>query len=112
MLSGGRIAVVSDFQYWGRNSQSLVATGATLASTHHKLADKLKTSEVVLKKLKIEGTDAVAIGDSPYDAEAAGKADVRTIGVLCGGFTETELRKAGSRLAALGRDRDFRSRHP
>jgi phosphoglycolate phosphatase-like HAD superfamily hydrolase len=51
--------------------------------------------EVVLKKLKIEGTDAVAIGDTPYDAEAAGKAKVATIGVLCGGFTEKSLRQAG-----------------
>jgi HAD superfamily hydrolase (TIGR01509 family) len=51
--------------------------------------------EVVLEKLAIKGGDAVAIGDSPYDAEAAGKADVRTIGVLCGGFTERVLRKAG-----------------
>jgi HAD superfamily hydrolase (TIGR01549 family) len=50
---------------------------------------------IVLKKLKIDGPDAVAIGDTPYDAEAAGKAGVRTIGVLCGGFTEHELRKAG-----------------
>jgi HAD superfamily hydrolase (TIGR01509 family) len=49
----------------------------------------------VLKKLAIQGRDAVAIGDTPYDAEAAGKAGVRTIGVLCGGFTEGELRKAG-----------------
>ena len=51
--------------------------------------------EVVLKKLGIDGGDAVAIGDSPYDAEAAAKARVRTVGVLCGGFTEKELRKAG-----------------
>jgi HAD superfamily hydrolase (TIGR01509 family) len=51
--------------------------------------------EAVLKKLEIQGGDAVAIGDTPYDAEAAGKAGVRTIGVLCGGFTESELRKAG-----------------
>jgi phosphoglycolate phosphatase-like HAD superfamily hydrolase len=51
--------------------------------------------EVVLQKLSIEGTDAVAIGDSPYDAEAAGRAKVRTIGVLCGGFTEDRLRRAG-----------------
>jgi HAD superfamily hydrolase (TIGR01549 family) len=50
---------------------------------------------IVLKKLKIDGADAVAIGDTPYDAEAAGKAQVRTVGVLCGGFTEDELRKAG-----------------
>ena len=42
--------------------------------------------EIVLKKLKIEGADAVAIGDTPYDAEAAGKAKIATIGVLCGGF--------------------------
>jgi HAD superfamily hydrolase (TIGR01549 family) len=50
--------------------------------------------EIVLKKLKIESAGAVAIGDTPYDAEAAGKAEVRTVGVLCGGFTEDELRKA------------------
>lgn len=34
-------------------------------------------------------------GDTPYDAEAAGKAGFRTLGMLCGGFTERELRKAG-----------------
>jgi HAD superfamily hydrolase (TIGR01509 family) len=51
--------------------------------------------EVVLKKLGIEGAHAVAIGDTPYDAEAAGKAKIATIGVLCGGFTEGSLRQAG-----------------
>jgi phosphoglycolate phosphatase-like HAD superfamily hydrolase len=51
--------------------------------------------EAVLKKLGVEGHDAVAVGDTPYDAEVAGKAKVATIGVLCGGFTEDSLRKAG-----------------
>ena len=51
--------------------------------------------EIVLKKLGIEGGDAVAIGDTPYDATAAGKAKIATIGVLCGGFTEASLRQAG-----------------
>jgi HAD superfamily hydrolase (TIGR01549 family) len=51
--------------------------------------------EVVLKKLKLEGSHAVAIGDTPYDAAAAGKAGIATIGVLCGGFTENSLRQAG-----------------
>jgi HAD superfamily hydrolase (TIGR01549 family) len=51
--------------------------------------------KVVLKKLKIEGADAIAIGDTPYDAAAAGKATIATIGVLCGGFTENSLRQAG-----------------
>src|ERR1700749_2690485 len=51
--------------------------------------------EVVLMKLKIAGADAVAIGDTPYDASAASKAGIATIGVLCGGFTEASLRGAG-----------------
>lgn len=51
--------------------------------------------EVVLRKLGIAGVDAVAIGDTPYDASAGGKAGMATIGVLCGGFTETSLREAG-----------------
>jgi beta-phosphoglucomutase-like phosphatase (HAD superfamily) len=52
--------------------------------------------EVVLKKLGIQGANAVAIGDTPYDASAAGKAGIATIGVLCGGFAEASLREAGS----------------
>jgi beta-phosphoglucomutase-like phosphatase (HAD superfamily) len=51
--------------------------------------------EVVLKKLGIQAANAVAIGDTPYDASAAGKAGIATIGVLCGGFTEASLREAG-----------------
>jgi phosphoglycolate phosphatase-like HAD superfamily hydrolase len=51
--------------------------------------------EVVLKKLRLEGADVVAIGDTPYDAAAAGKAKIATIGVLCGGFAEDSLRQAG-----------------
>ena len=39
--------------------------------------------------------DAVVVGDTPYDAEAAGKAGLRTVGVLCGGFPERDLRQAG-----------------
>lgn len=39
--------------------------------------------------------EAIVIGDTPYDAEAAAKIGLRTIGVLCGGFPEAGLRKAG-----------------
>ncbi len=39
--------------------------------------------------------DVIVVGDTPYDAEAAGKAGLRTVGVLCGGFPEESLRKAG-----------------
>jgi phosphoglycolate phosphatase-like HAD superfamily hydrolase len=51
--------------------------------------------EIVLNKLGMPGADAVAIGDTPYDAIAAAKAGIATIGVLCGGFTEASLRQAG-----------------
>jgi HAD superfamily hydrolase (TIGR01549 family) len=39
--------------------------------------------------------NAIVIGDTPYDAEAASKANLKTIGLLCGGWTEEELRLAG-----------------
>jgi len=39
--------------------------------------------------------ECIVVGDSPYDAEAAGKAGIPAIGVLCGGFPEPDLRGAG-----------------
>lgn len=53
--------------------------------------------EAALDRLgqKINPDQVVVVGDSPHDAEAAGKAGLRTIGVLCGGFPEADLRKAG-----------------
>jgi HAD superfamily hydrolase (TIGR01549 family) len=43
----------------------------------------------------VSAREAVVVGDTPYDAQAAGKIGLRTIGVLCGGFPESELRAAG-----------------
>ena len=37
----------------------------------------------------------IVIGDTPWDAEAAGKAGLRTVGLLCGGWPEEDLRQAG-----------------
>jgi HAD superfamily hydrolase (TIGR01509 family) len=51
------------------------------------------------KKLDIDPRSIIAIGDTPYDAESAGKA---TIGVLCGGSSPAKLRAAG--CVALYRD--------
>ncbi len=65
--------------------------------------DEVKSSKpepdifkVTLDKLgDIDPDDVIVVGDTPYDAEAAGKVNLRTIGVLCGGFAEENLRKAG-----------------
>jgi HAD superfamily hydrolase (TIGR01549 family) len=51
--------------------------------------------EAALRFLRVDASDAVAVGDTPYDAEAAGKTNLRTIGVLCGGFPAQELVSAG-----------------
>ena len=58
------------------------------------VASSAKKDEVD-KYLDIEGADAVAVGDTIYDAEAAGTASMAIIGVLCGGFSERSLRRAG-----------------
>lgn len=52
--------------------------------------------KAALDKLGVAPAEAVAIGDTPYDAEAAGKLRIRTIGMRCGGFPEAELLAAGS----------------
>jgi HAD superfamily hydrolase (TIGR01549 family) len=45
---------------------------------------------------------AIAIGDTRYDMEAAKKISLATIALLCGGFSEDELRAAGA--GAIFRD--------
>ena len=45
---------------------------------------------------KAGGGEAVMIGDSTWDCEAAKRAGLKTIGVLTGGFSEGELRDAGA----------------
>lgn len=52
---------------------------------------------VTLNKLGGIGADeAVLVGDSPYDVEAAKKIGVPTVGLLCGGFSNDVLRDAGA----------------
>ncbi|HEV7255927.1 MAG TPA: HAD family hydrolase [Mesorhizobium sp.] len=52
--------------------------------------------QVALKRLEgVTPEEAIVVGDSPYDALAAAKAGIRTVGLLSGGFPEAELRQAG-----------------
>ena len=53
--------------------------------------------DLVQAALEKAGTDdAVMVGDTPWDVEAARKAGVDTITVLTGGFSAGELREAGA----------------
>ena len=40
-------------------------------------------------------SEIIVVGDSPYDAKAAVKIDLKSMGVLSGGFSEEELTSAG-----------------
>ncbi len=52
--------------------------------------------EAALTKLdSLTPEEAIVVGDTPYDAKAARKAGLATIGLLCGGFPEAELRASG-----------------
>ena len=51
--------------------------------------------QATLEKLGVKASHALALGDTPYDAEAAGKANVWTVGVMTGGWSEKELMDAG-----------------
>ena len=52
--------------------------------------------QAALRKLKnVKASEAVVVGDTCYDVEAAVKAKIKSVGVLSGGWTESELRKTG-----------------
>jgi HAD superfamily hydrolase (TIGR01509 family) len=52
--------------------------------------------QAALEKAEADAEDAVMVGDSTWDCEAAKRAGVETLAVLTGGFSEQELRDAGA----------------
>lgn len=63
-------------------------------------ADKPKPEpdifQASLKKLGVQPDEALALGDTPWDVEAAQKAGVRTVAVQSGGWRKEELAEAGA----------------
>lgn len=59
--------------------------------------------DAVLSKLPgVSASQAIVVGDTPYDAQAAAKIGLASVGVLCGGFPEADLSQAG--CVAIYRD--------
>jgi HAD superfamily hydrolase (TIGR01549 family) len=63
-------------------------------------ADKSKPHpdifEAALSRIKgAKASDAIVVGDTPYDAEAARRGGMKAVGTLTGGFSEQQLREAG-----------------
>ena len=61
--------------------------------------DSKPEPDIFQSALKLLGNPALenvlVVGDTPYDAEAAVKAKLKIVGVLCGGFPEKDLRENG-----------------
>lgn len=81
-------------------TQALDVNDAIDATTN---ADDVETAkpdpsivEIALDKAGVSAEDAVFVGDSVWDCIAASRAGVRTIGLLCGGFSSAELLAAGA----------------
>ena len=75
-------------------------------TTADQVAHSKPKSDVFIAALRTLGNfhpqDAIAIGDTPYDVEAAKKIELPIIGFLCGGFPEDALRDEGA--VAIFRD--------
>lgn len=65
----------------------------------------------VLNQLHLPPDEAIVIGDTPFDVQAAKTSQMQTIALLCGGFSEDELRASGA--VAIYRDvSDLLASHP
>jgi HAD superfamily hydrolase (TIGR01509 family) len=83
-----------------KHEKSLGIEGLVDATTSADDVERSKPAPDILESAlarldDIAADEAIVIGDSPYDAAAAAKAGMKTIGLLSGGFAEETLREAG-----------------
>jgi len=102
LVNGQQIALASSAKADELSSYKEIAGIADLVDEETSSDDAERSKphpdifEAVLSRLGgIDPNEAIVVGDSPYDAEAASKIGLRTIGVLCGGFPEQDLSRAG-----------------
>lgn len=98
---GGRIALATDCKgpelkhYLSLlNVTDLIDSMACGDDVEHGKPDP-RLVGLALRKLGVAAGQAVMIGDTPYDAEAASGAGTAAVGVLTGGFIEEVLTDAG-----------------
>jgi HAD superfamily hydrolase (TIGR01509 family) len=72
-------------------------------------ATKPEPDLVEVARTKASEDEAVMVGDTTWDCEAAKRAGLPTIAVLTGGFSEAELREAGA-VAVFESTADLRER--
>ena len=99
---GKKLALASSAKEDELNTYKQIARIDDLVHTNTSSDDAEKSKpypdifEAALRQLPgINPADVLVIGDTPYDAEAAAKAGIKTVGLLSGGFPEQNLRRAG-----------------
>lgn len=95
-----RVVLASSAKEWEVDAYLDLLDARELADAWTSSADVEQTKpepDLVRAALdKAGGGPAVLIGDSVWDCEAAARAEIDSIGVLTGGFSECELRDAGA----------------
>lgn len=100
---GQRIAIASSAKGDELEVFERIANVADLVEVDTSSADADRSKphpdifEAALAKLGsgMKRENVIVVGDSPHDAEAAKRARLSTVGVLCGGFPEDDLRRTG-----------------
>lgn len=80
----------------------LLDAGATTSDDAARSKPHPDIFEAALARTGARAEEAIAVGDSPWDAMSASRAGLGTVGLLSGGFGEAALRDAG--CVAIYRD--------
>lgn len=99
--AGIRIALATssekdDLPFYGSlvGMEDLVDEASSSADAAHSKPDP-DIFAAALRKVNSRADQAIALGDTPWDAEAAGKLGIPVIGLTSGGWKATDLRAAG-----------------
>lgn len=90
--------------------EDLIDASTTDAEVDHTRLNEEIPAEAI-RLLGLDGTDdTLTIAGLPYDVEGSVRLGMRSIGLVCGGYSEEDLRSAGA-LAVFGTPRDLLTRY-
>jgi phosphoglycolate phosphatase-like HAD superfamily hydrolase len=84
--------------------EDLIVAATSKDDVAHSKPDPDIFAAALAKVAPLGPAEARVVGDTPYDAEAAGKLGIAAIGFRSGGFDEAQLRAAGVRCLFDGPD--------
>jgi HAD superfamily hydrolase (TIGR01509 family) len=73
----------------------LVDDATTADDAEHSKPEPDIFAAALKRMAPLTAKDAIVVGDTPYDAQAAAKVGLRTVGLLSGGFLREDLEAAG-----------------